>query len=301
MSNTINKTKLKGTWTALITPFAQDESIDFNAFENLIESQIKVGITGILLNGTTGESPTITDDEFVELVTRGKEVINGRTLLMVGIGTNCTKTSINKARTAHKLGADFLLVVNPYYNKPTQEGLYLHFKAIAESAPLPVVLYNIKGRAAINLETDTLLRLVADVPNIIGVKEASGDLVQIKNVCEQTPEDFVVLSGDDNITYKIMREYGADGVISVISNLVSERVVAMVKACLEGDFEVASKIDAELVPLVNGAFSESNPIPIKAALAMQGKIQEVYRLPMCKMSSEKRDEWEDILKKNNLL
>ncbi len=300
MSSKISKTQISGTWTALITPFNQDESIDFDAFESLFEAQIKAKITGILLNGTTGESPTITDDEFSKLITRGKQIINKRVPLMIGVGTNCTKKSVQKARIAHELGADILMAVNPYYNKPTQEGLYLHFKAIAQSTPLPIIIYNIKGRAAVNLETNTLLRLIKDVSNIVGVKEASHDLVQIKEVCEQVPDNFTVFSGDDNITYKIMRDYGAHGIISVISNLVPDRVVKMVKLCLNGDFEAAGIIDKELDPLIQGAFLESNPIPLKAMLAMQGKIQEVYRLPMCKMSSNKRKELEELLKKNNL-
>ena len=301
MSNSISTIQLKGAWTALITPFNQDESIDFNAFKNLIEAQIKAGITGILLNGTTGESPTITDDEFRELIMCGKQIINNRVPLMAGIGTNCTKKSVEKAQLACELGADILMAVNPYYSKPTQEGLYLHFKAIAESTPLPMIIYNIKGRTAVNLETNTLLRLIQDLPNIIGIKEASGDLAQIKEVCERVPDNFIVLSGDDNVTYKIMRDYGAHGIISVISNLVPDRVVAMVAVCLKGDFETGGKIDKELGPLVEGAFLESNPIPIKASLAMQGKIQEVYRLPMCKMSIDKRKEWKELLKKNNLI
>ena len=301
MSNTISQTKFKGAWTALITPFTQDESIDFGSFQNLIEAQIKAGISGILLNGTTGESPTIIDDEFAKLITQGKEIINDRVPLMVGVGTNSTRSSITKAKIAHELGADVLLVVNPYYNKPTQEGLYLHFKSIAEATPLSVILYNIKGRTAVNLETETLLRLIKDVPNIVGVKEASGDLVQIKEVCEKTPEDFIVLSGDDNITFQIMNEYGAHGVISVISNLLPERVVALVDACLSSDFEKGEQIDKELAPLVEGAFWETSPIPIKAALAMQDKIEEVYRLPMCVMSVGKRKEWEDLLKNKKII
>jgi len=301
MSNPILPNQLQGAWTALVTPFSQDESIDFQAFEGLIEAQIKAGITGILLNGTTGESPTITDDEFSQLIKRGKQIIDNRVPLMVGVGTNCTRTSIEKAQVAADLGADVLLVVNPYYNKPTQQGLYLHFKAIAEATPLPIMLYNIKSRTSVNIETDTLLRLINDTPNIVGVKEASGDLAQIKEVCEQTPNDFVVLSGDDNITFKIMRDYCAHGVISVISNLVPEQVVKMTKLCLKASFEEANKINQELEALIAGAFWESNPIPIKASLAMQGKIQEVYRLPMCKMSANKRKEWENLLQQNNLL
>lgn len=301
MSNNLSTIELKGAWTALVTPFNHDESIDFNSLKNLIEDQINAGITGILLNGTTGESPTITDDEFEQLIKQGKEIINGRVPLMVGCGTNSTKKSVEKAKKAAEFGADILMAVNPYYNKPTQEGLYLHFKEIARATPLPLVVYNIKGRTAVNLETNTLLRLMQDAENVICVKEASGNLAQIKEVCERVPKSFTVLSGDDNITYTIMKEYGAHGIISVISNLVPEKVIEMVKLCADGQFEKAEAINKELEPLVEGAFWETSPIPIKAALAMQGKLQEVYRLPMCRMTSVKRKEWEELLRANNII
>jgi 4-hydroxy-tetrahydrodipicolinate synthase len=292
---------LPGTWTALITPFNQDESIDFIALKRLIEEQIAAGVTGILLNGTTGESPTLTDDEFIALVCRGLEMIAGRCFLMVGCGTNCTKKSITKAKSAEALGIDALMVVNPYYNKPTQEGLFLHFKSVADSVSLPIIVYNIKGRTAINLETKTLLRLIKEVPNIVGVKEASGDFNQIGDVCRHAPAKFTVLSGDDGVTFRIMRDYGAKGVVSVGSNLLPGRVVELVNFCLNGDFARAEMIEQELQPIFAGAFLETNPIPIKAALAMQGKVKEVYRLPLCSMMPTNRQRWHDLLIQRNIV
>lgn len=301
MNTVRNPQKFSGTWTALVTPFTETEAIDWNAFATLIEAQIAAGVTGILFNGTTGESPTIDAEEFAQMITVAKKQINGRCLLMVGTGTNSTHKSILLSQQAQSLGADVLLLVNPYYNKPTQHGLYLHFRAIADAVQLPVFLYNIKGRTSINLETSTLQKLVDTVPNIVGVKEASGDLVQIENVCTVMPADFTVLSGDDNITVRIMRDFGARGVISVVSNMVPERIVKMVTAALQKDFVTAEEMDRLLQPLFAGAFIETNPIPVKAALALAGKIKEVYRLPLCSMLPENKEKWRTILSQNAVL
>ena len=224
----MDTSQFKGVWTALITPFTNDHKIDWEALTKLIEHQIAGGVTGIVVLGTTGESPTITSKEATKLIKRAKKIINGRCLLMAGTGSNCTQTSIEKSIKAEKAGADCLLVVNPYYNKPTQHGLYLHFKAVADSTKLPIFLYNIKGRTGVNLETETLLQLTSDCPNIIGVKEASGDIEQIKDVCQKRPEGFIVLSGDDGITYQIMKDFGADGVVSVASNIIPGKLTQMV-------------------------------------------------------------------------
>ena len=273
----MDTSKFKGVWTALITPFTDENKIDWKALAKLVENQISGGGTGSLVIGTTGESPTLSDEECKELIQKTKELIDGRCLLMAGSGCNCTEKSLKK--TANATNADCLLVVNPYYNKPTQKGLYLHFKTVADSTDLPIFLYNIKGRTGINLETDTLLKLAEDCPNIIGVKEASGDLEQIKEVCERRPEGFIVLSGDDGITGKIMREYKADGVVSVASNLIPEKIVELTETLDEN-------LDQELQPFFDTMFIETNPIPVKYSAHLMGLCKANYRLPMCEPEAE---------------
>lgn len=297
----MNKNKYKGVWTALVTPFKEDGSIDWESFDKLIERQVESGVTGIIINGTTGESPTITDEECVALIKRAKEKTSGKCLIMAGTGTNNTKKSIEKTREAESAGADVVLLVNPYYNKPTQKGLYLHFRAIAESTNLPVFLYNIKGRTGVNLETDTLYKLAKEVKNIIGVKEASGDLNQIKAVCELDLEDFVVLSGDDNITLEVIKSYGANGVISVASNIVPEDMVNMVNTALGKDFVKAEEINQKLSTLFKVLFIETNPIPVKYASYKMGLVQNIYRLPMCEIGEENGTQVDSVLRQMNLM
>ena len=286
ITNNITSEKLKGVWTALVTPFTKDESIDWQAFEKMIKKQLEAKVTGILLSGTTGESPTITEAECVEMIKKAKGLIGNQCLIMVGSGTNSTKKSIEKTKIARDAGADVVLLVNPYYNKPTQQGLYLHFKAIADSTDLPVVLYNIKGRTGVNLETSTLVKIVNDTENVLGAKEASGDLEQIKSVCEQKLNNFVVLSGDDGITFKIIKDYGVNGLISVASNVVPGKMVNMVSSLLNGQIENAEKINNELENLFKVLFIETNPIPIKYANFEMKLCENVYRLPMCEISKE---------------
>ncbi len=278
--------KLKGVWTALITPFNEDGSIDFEAFDVLLDKQIESKVTGIVICGTTGESPTLEDDECILLIKKAKERVARRCLVMVGTGTNNTKKSIDKTKKAEEAGADVILLVNPYYNKPTQNGLYLHFKTIAEETKLPVVLYNIKGRTGVNLETATLVKLTKEIKNIIGVKEASGDLEQIKNVCEQKIENFTVLSGDDGITFQTMRDCGVGGVISVASNIIPNDIVEMVNALLDKDFEKAEIINNKFESLFKNLFIETNPIPVKYAAYKMKLCQNIYRLPMCPIGDD---------------
>lgn len=296
-----NKEKLKGVWTALITPFKMDGSIDMEAFDKLIDKQLEAQITGLVISGTTGESPTLNDEECCKLIKRAKERVQGKCIIMAGTGTNNTEKSINKTKLAYEAGADMIILVNPYYNKPTQEGLYLHFKAIASSTPLPIILYNIKGRTGVNLETSTLIRLANDVKNIVGVKEASGDLNQIKNVCDAKLEDFVVLSGDDNITFQMIKDCGVDGVISVTSNIVPEKMIEMVNLALNGEIEKAEKVNAELDPLFRVLFLETNPIPVKYAAYEMGLCQNVYRLPMCTIGEEHGKEVKELLKQMKIV
>jgi 4-hydroxy-tetrahydrodipicolinate synthase len=291
----------RGTWTALITPFKDDDAIDYDAVNVLIDKQIEGGVTGILVIGTTGESPTLSDDECDVLVKHTVAYVNGRCLVMAGTGTNSTKKSIEKTKRASALRPDVLLVVNPYYNKPTQRGLYLHFKAVAEATDLPVLVYNIKGRTAINVETDTLMKLAEDVQNIIGVKEASGDLDQIKAVCDARPDGFVVLSGDDGITFQTMKDFGVDGVVSVTSNVLPKKVSNMVTAGLEKKWDEAEALNTELQEFFSCMFIETNPIPVKYAVKRMGLCTLKYRLPMCEPSDENKKAVGEVLKKFGLI
>ena len=293
--------KYKGVWTAMITPFNEDGSIDWRSFDNLVERQVEAKVTGIIINGTTGESPTITDEECVDLIKRAKEKTNGKCFIMAGTGTNNTKKSVEKTKEAEKAGADIVLLVNPYYNKPTQLGLYLHFKTIAEATSLPVFLYNIKGRTGVNLETATLYKLATEVKNIVGVKEASGELNQIKAVCELKLEDFTVLSGDDNITLEIIKSYGADGVISVASNIVPEDMVLMVGSAIKKDYAKAEEINTKLASLFKILFIETNPIPVKYASYKMGLAQNIYRLPMCEIGEENGKQVDLVLRQMNII
>jgi len=296
-----NAEKLKGVWTALITPFQTDGSIDWNAFDLLIEKQIEAGVTGLVICGTTGESPTISDDECNLLIKKAKEKIGNRCFIMAGTGTNNTLKSIEKSKNAKEAGADMLILVNPYYNKPTQKGLYLHFKAIAESIDLPIILYNIKGRTGINLETSTLCKLVNEVKNIVGVKEASGDFDQIKSVCDQKLDNFIVLSGDDTITFKIIKDYGVGGVISVASNIIPFEMVKMVNLALNNEMEKAEEINLKLENLFKILFIETNPIPVKYASYEMGLCKNIYRLPMCEIDEEHGRLIKGLLKQINLI
>ena len=284
----------KGVYTAIVTPFKKDGSIDWNSFRNLVEFQIENKVEGIVPCGTTGESPTLSHDEHDEVIEKVVKWVNGRATIIAGTGSNSTAEAIRLTKHAEEAGADACLLVNPYYNKPTQEGLYRHFKAIAESVKFPCIVYNIKGRTAVNVETSTLMRLVKDCKNINGVKEASGDLNQIKEVIKQSPDDFSVLSGDDNMTLELIRA-GGDGVISVASNVIPDRMITMVNAALSGNFEKAEELNNKMADFFKGEFIETNPIPIKAALAMKGMCEEIYRLPMCEMSTENKKNWKKIL------
>ena len=287
-------TRMQGVYTAIITPFKKDESIDWDALKKLVEFQIANGVAGIVPCGTTGESPTLTDEEKTELIKRVVKQVNKRCQVIAGTGSYCTAKAISSSKKAEELGVDGLLIVNPYYNKPTQEGLYRHFKAIAHSVQIPVVVYNIKGRTGVNVETKTLMRIVHDCKNVVAVKEASGDLNQMKDVIAQRPSGFSVLSGDDGITLDLIKA-GGDGLISVASNFIPSQMVELVDAALEKDFPRAEKLHKELTPFFEGEFMETNPLPIKAALAMQGKCEEVYRLPMCEMRPENRQKWKGML------
>ncbi|MCK5200949.1 MAG: 4-hydroxy-tetrahydrodipicolinate synthase [Spirochaetales bacterium] len=278
-------TNLKGVYTALITPFTKEGAFDEAAFRDLIEFQIASGVNGLVPCGTTGESPTLSHEEHDRVIQLTVEVSAGRVPVIAGTGSNATSEAIQLSRHAEKSGVDAVLLVNPYYNKPTQQGLYLHFKAIADSISIPCVLYNIQGRSGVNLETETLARLAAECSNITTVKEASGNLQQMKDVIASTDSSFHVVSGDDNMTLSLI-EAGGKGVISVASNLIPDKMVEMVGLALEGRFEEAREKEVFLADFFKTIFIETNPIPIKTAMAMRGWCEEEFRLPMCGLSSE---------------
>ena len=264
-----------------------------------VNFQIGNSISGLVPLGTTGESPTISDDERETVIRTVVAAAAGRVPVIVGTGTNSTKHSIELSRQAAALGADAVLVVSPYYNKPTQEGLYRHFKAIAESIRLPVVVYNIQGRTGVNIETATLQRM-ALVKNIIAVKEASGNVSQMMDVLDQLPGSFSVVSGDDNLTLPLM-SLGGRGVISVVSNLVPGKVSAMCAAALKGDFAAARRLHFEMLPLFKAAFIETNPIPIKAAMGMAGLPAGPVRMPLCEMQPANLEKLRAVVKKMGLV
>ena len=276
-------TSFRGTYTAIITPFTTANQIDWLAFERLIEQQIAGGITGLVFVGTTGESPTLTHDEHREILRWSVRTVGGRCQVIHGTGSNNTRESIELATVADEAGADAHLVINPYYNTPTQEGLFRHFTAVADATDLPVIVYNIKGRTATNLETNTLLRL-AEHRNVVGVKEASGDMAQIMDVIRQTPDDFVVLSGDDALTLPLMA-CGGDGVISVVSNALPRATTAMVEHCLAGRWEEARTAFYALLDLMHLTMAETNPIPIKFIMHQLGFCTPTLRLPLCEPSA----------------
>ncbi len=286
----------KGLYTAIVTPFALDESFDEAAFTKLIEHQIAGGVDGIVFVGTTGESPTLTHEEHNYVIKRGVEIVDGRVKVIAGAGSNSTKEAIEFSQLAQKNGADGLLQVNPYYNKPNQEGLYQHFEHIADSVEIPIMLYNIMGRCGVNLETATLLRL-AKHPNIVSVKEASGNLAQMKEVLDSVPSDFTVMSGDDNLTLDLMKMDG-HGVVSVLSNLLPAEMKNLVDLASSENWPEAEKVNKQLSELFRLCFIEPNPQPIKTLLAHQDFCKETFRLPMVNMSAENKAElmkgWESF-------
>lgn len=289
----------KGSIVALITPFKGD-AIDEAAYKKLVEWQIKEGTTGIVPCGTTGESPTLTAHEHERVVEVCIEAVNKRIPVIAGTGSNSTAEAVAFTKHAAKAGADGVLVVTPYYNKPTNKGVYLHFKAVADSAKIPVILYNIAGRTGKNIEPEVMAKLAQDCKNIIGVKEASGSLEQMLRIKEMCPKDFTLLSGDDALTLPIMA-IGGTGVISVAANIVPRDVVAVVDAFNKGDLKKAQEINLKLMPLVRSLFIETNPIPVKKAAELMGLCNGSLRLPMCDMEDVNLAKLKDALKKYGLI
>src|SRR5277367_5294424 len=285
--------QLRGCGTALVTPFRQDGSIDEPALRNLVAWQVESGIDFLVPCGTTGETPTLSHDEWLRVIDVTIEVVAGRVPIMAGATSNATHDAIEKAKeVASRPGVDAILTASPYYNKPTQEGQYRHFRAIAEAVDKPIILYNVPGRTSANLEPATLARL-CEVPNIAGVKEASGNMTQIAEVLNVVPEHFLVLSGDDAVTLPVVA-LGGVGVISVASNEIPREMAEMTRAALNNDWQTARTIHRKYLPLMVANFIESSPLPVKAVLAMMGKIEEVYRLPLLPMRRDTRSRLQKV-------
>jgi 4-hydroxy-tetrahydrodipicolinate synthase len=272
----------RGTFTALVTPF-RNGSIDVSAFQTLVETQIAAGITGVVAIGTTGESPTLSHDERQQVTRLTVATANKRCLVITGTGSNATEHAVADTKMAEKLGIDGALLVAPYYNKPSQEGLFRHFKTIADATSLAIILYNIPGRCSVDITPETVVRLAKECHNIVSIKEASGSVDRVSDLRRRLPESFTILSGDDSLTLPFM-SVGAAGVVSVASNLFPAEVCALVRACESGDFKSAATLHRKLLPLFKDLFIEPNPVPVKTALGWRGAMLGEVRLPLCEMS-----------------
>ena len=286
--------QIRGTGTAIVTPFRDDGSIDYDATRRLLDHQIDGGVEMIVPLGTTGENPTITNEERLSFLRMVIEYVNGRAVIVAGTGSNDTATAIDYTRAAMLAGADAGLVVTPYYNKPTPNGLFEHYRAVADVG-LPIVMYNLPGRTGLNMSAETTLRC-AEIQNIIAIKEASTDLSQCMQIIRNAPQDFCLLSGEDNLTVPLIA-MGAVGVIAVTSNEVPREFSRMVRFALAGQFEEARAIHYELLDLMKANFIETSPGPVKAALAMMGMIRENYRLPLVPVTSATRQVMKEVLER----
>jgi len=289
----------KGSTVAIVTPF-KDDKIDSKTLKKLVEFQIQNGTDGILPCGTTGESPTLDYDEHEEVIEVCIEAANGKVPVMAGTGSNSTDEAVEITKKAAKAGADASLQVSPYYNKPTQRGLYLHFKAVADSVDIPIILYNIAGRTAVNILPETIAKLARDCKNIVGVKEASGSLDQMAQTKALCPPDFQLLSGDDSLTLPLL-SIGGIGVISVVANIAPKDVSVLVSEFLSGNVKKAEEIHYKLLPLVKAIFVETNPIPVKTAMGLMDMCNPDLRLPLCSMAEENLTKLKKALKDYGLL
>lgn len=289
----------KGTFTALVTPLRQ-HALDESAFKCLIQRQVKAGIDGVVPVGTTGESPTLTVEEHIRVVEWAVRFAAGRLKVIAGTGANSTDEAIHLTQAAERVGADASLQVAPYYNKPTPEGMYQHFRTIAERTRLPLILYSIPGRCGVEIAVETVKRLAADCPTVVGIKEAGGNADRVSQLRQAVPSRFSILSGDDSLTLPFMA-VGAQGVISVASNIIPRQVVAMVRAFAAGQAPRAARLHQAYYPVFKDLFLETNPIPVKAALAMMGLIAEEYRLPLVPMGAKTRESLEATLRKCGIL
>lgn len=290
----------QGTGTALVTPFKKDGSLDEKSLRRLVDFQIKNGVEALIPVGTTGESPTLTYKEHYRVFDIVIDQANGRAKIFAGTGSNSTEEAIEQSKHAKKAGADAALVVGPYYNKPTQDGYFQHYRAIADAVDIPIIVYNVPGRTGGNIEASTILKMASEIPAIMAVKEASGNMAQIMEIARNKPRGFSLLSGDDALTLPMM-SLGGDGCISVVANETPKDFSDMVRFCLKGQWDNALSLHNKLLPLMNINFIEANPIPVKAALAMMGLIEEVYRLPLVPIGDKNREKLKTVLKDFALL
>lgn len=288
-----------GVYTALVTPFKKGQ-LDETALKKLVELQVKGGVDGIVPVGTTGESPTVDFEEHVRIIELAVYYAKGRCKIIAGSGANSTEEAVYLTKSAEYAGADASLQVCPYYNKPSQDGLYAHFSEVANATNLPIVLYSIPGRCNVEIAVPTVMRLAADCPNIVCIKEAGGDVDRVSQLRAAMPKEFSILSGDDALTLPFMAA-GAKGVISVSSNLIPKQLSKMVHAFLNGDAKAALKVHENYYSLFKDLFIETNPVPIKAALAMKGLVTEEYRLPLVKMKPDNRRKLRATLKATGVL
>lgn len=291
---------LRGTYTALVTPFKKDLSIDFDKFKKLIDFQIANGVDGVVVCGSTGESATMSNKEKIALIVSAVEHAKGKIKVIAGTGSNDTAATIDLSILAKESGADALLLVCPYYNKPTQEGIYYHYKAIAEAVDIPQILYNVPGRSGVNIQAEIQLILAKDCKNIVATKEASGNMDQVMEIIRKKPKDFFVLSGEDSLTIPLVA-MGADGVIGVIPNYAPKMFSEAVNHALKGNIKTAARMHYKLFDLMQLNFIESNPIPVKAALGIMGMLEENYRSPMYPLHPDNRKKLERAMKKLKLV
>jgi 4-hydroxy-tetrahydrodipicolinate synthase len=287
-----------GSYVALVTPF-KNNRVDVDKLEELVEFHVNKGTAGIAPCGTTGESATLSHEEHRLVIETVVRAVNGRIKVIAGTGSNSTTEAIELTRFAKEVGTDGCLVITPYYNKPTQNGLYLHFKVISETVDVPIVMYNVPGRTGVNMLPSTVAKL-AKINNIVGLKEASGDISQVSQIVMDCGEDFDVLSGDDAMTFPIMA-IGGKGVISVAANIVPEKMAGLVEAFNKGDIKKAREMHLKMFPLFGAMFYETNPIPVKTAMNLMGMISDELRLPLCKMSEENLAKLKTVLKEYNLI
>ena len=292
--------KLEGSYVALVTPFDREGRFDEDAYRRLIHRQIKGGTRGLVPCGSTGEAATLMHEEYRRAIEIACDESRGEVPVIAGVGTNATWKAIESAREAESLGADALLVLAPYYNKPSQEGIYQHFRAVSRQSRLPIVVYNIPSRTGVNIAPKTLARMAKDLPTIVAVKEAAGSLDQVSEILSLTPSNFTVLSGDDSLTLPMM-SVGARGVVSVVANIAPKETQALCAAALKGDYKRAASLHRKLFPLIKSLFLETNPIPVKAALAMMGFCRPEPRLPLTPLSLEHRPALKKALKEFGLI
>lgn len=292
--------QLQGSIVAIVTPFKDNGEIDLDTFDELVEFHISSGTDGIVVCGTTGETPTLSDAEDAQMIERCVKKVNGRVPVIAGTGSNSTADSIKYSKKAVELGADALLVVAPYYNKPSRRGIYKHFSQVAKNVDAPIILYNVPGRTGSTIEPSTAIELAHNYKNIIAIKEAGGDMNVFAELLANRPEGFKVYSGDDFLAYSA-NCLGADGCISVVANIIPADFHEMMKRSIEGDYQSARKLFYKYRALMELMFLESNPLPVKTALALMGRINEVFRAPLCEMEDENRDQVKVELKKLKLM